>query len=92
MWGRLQSPGCYSGERRNFLGGGKTMGCPALRRICRSSADDPALVSSVSSTCRWHGRISGARSDSGRPSWRKERSTLACLSSGDELIYPIRTG
>jgi hypothetical protein len=26
------------------------------------------------------------------PAWRKERSTLACLSSGDELSYPIRTG
>jgi hypothetical protein len=51
-----------------------------------------ALVSSVSSTCRWLGRISGARSDSRRQRRRNERSTFARLSSGDELIYPIRTG
>jgi hypothetical protein len=29
MWERLQLPGCYSGERRNFLAVGKMVGVPA---------------------------------------------------------------
>ena len=50
MWGRLQLPGCYSGERRNFLRGGQDRGssrrsdetrrrvraCRGDRRSCRS--------------------------------------------------------
>jgi hypothetical protein len=51
-----------------------------------------ALVSSVSSTCRWPGRISGGRSDSKRRRRRRERSALAHLSSHEELIHPSRTG
>jgi site-specific DNA recombinase len=42
-------------------------------------------------TCRWPGWISGARSDSRRQRRRNERSTVARLSSGDELIHPVRT-
>jgi hypothetical protein len=47
-----------------------------------------ALVSSVSSTCRWPGRISGARSNSRRRRRRKERSALARLPFREGLIHP----
>jgi hypothetical protein len=72
---------------KKFSGRRQDVGCPALRRICRSSADDPALVSSVSSTCRWHGRISGARSDSGRPPGvRNGPPLLVCLPATSGAI------
>jgi hypothetical protein len=50
------------------------------------------LVSSVSSTCRWPGRISGARSDSRRPAGVRKRSALPRLSSRDGLIHPSEPG
>jgi hypothetical protein len=39
---------------------------PAIVKAAVEGICHAALVSSVSSTCRWHGRISGARSDSRR--------------------------
>jgi hypothetical protein len=49
------------------------------------------LVSNVSSTCRLGGLISGARSDCRSQRRRNERSALARLSSGDDLIpHPNR--
>ena len=51
-----------------------------------------ALASSVSSTCRWHGRISGANSGFRRQRKRNQPSTLSGLSSGEPRIPPIRTG
>ena len=55
-------------------------------------AADAALVSSVSSTCRWPGRISGGRSDFSRWRRRKQPFALAHLSSHEGLIHPSRTG
>jgi site-specific DNA recombinase len=56
--------------------------------IRRVPAADVEILVAETSTCRWPGRISGARSDSRRQRRRNERSTLARLSSGDELIHP----
>ena len=50
------------------------------------------MVSSVSSTCRWPGRISGARSDSRRPAGVRKRSALPRLSSREGLIHPSEPG
>jgi hypothetical protein len=47
---------------------------PQVAGMSCYSADYAALASSVSSTCQWPGRISGARSDSRRQRRRKERS------------------
>ena len=47
------------------------------------------LVSSVSSTCRWPGRISGARSDSRRRRRRKETIRPCSFVSRRGVIHPF---